>query len=126
MSRQLTRVSEPPGFDDRAPWKHFGRQPVEGVDYPIVRDGFGVYVPQLDQIVSARFRDESWSDGMSFIRATLFACPDGFGWIGDADGRLEFYQHRDIDRDDAAPPLPDCKGRVLPMAGRLRGIEKVA
>lgn len=116
--RELVRVAEPTPAGDRVPpWKHYGRTPTGA------RSGCGVILPDF-YLGPSRLR--TWEEGLAWIREILFEAPSLTAWIGDAEGRVEFYRLARRDDADEQGPLPDVVGKVIPFAPRSRGVEKVA
>lgn len=129
MVRELVRVAAPPA--SATPWDRFGLYTdSDGAPYRLEGYGFlyghGLgwfacrYSPGGGMNVLNRFHPADPAHhriALAEIRRTLLEQPDAVGWIGDADGRLEFYRLAVPDETTDPKPLADCVGILIPFPG---------
>lgn len=125
-ARELVRVAAP---DVEGPWRVYGRRRLGGADAPeplewrSEGDGFLVRKAgawRCSYSAGPRAFDsskpEAWDRARARVREVLFENPRLTAWIGDADGRLEFFQLRSVDTDEEPEKLADAVGKLLPFA----------
>jgi hypothetical protein len=129
MRPELVRVAAPPS--SATPWDRFGTYTdFDGAPYRLEGYGFlygpGLagfacrYSPGHGMNVLDRFHPsdpEHHRIALASIRRGLLEQPDAVGWIGDADGGLEFYRLAVPDETTDSKPLADCIGTLIPFPG---------
>lgn len=129
-ARELVRVA-PPGVE--GPWRAYGRRRLgeadtseslewrsEGYGFLVRKEGAWRFASSAGPRAFDSSKPGAWDRARARVREVLFESPRLTAWIGDADGRLEFFQLRSVDPEEEPEKLPDAVGKLLPF----RALEK--